>query len=445
MSKRLLVIDANSERRSALLSTLAEYHYGGTASTPDKVVSSTATSEPDVAILVDGSPEKVGEIVASRRLGKAPLLFLDPEMDDARRLAAIRSGARDALPFDVIPRLLTARLRGLVREAQSRREFERRLRAARSFGMSEPGGSFTQTKVIGYVGGSPDNLSDKIGLRLREIDVAKALEPGEDVASDAYVIPDGELAEMLLPELRARPHSRFAPVLVQTDDPREAARLFDLGAVDAVPTTASHEELSLRLRAMLTRRELEDFLRRADEASYHFAQIDAPTGLFNKNYLEAYLTTTLLSEGAREPFTLIMGDVDFFKTINDTHGHEAGDVVLKEVALRLRRNLRAVDLVARYGGEEFIIVLPGTHGDEAEFAANRIRETISDGPISISDGEEVSVTMSFGVVVGNVAQTSNSPRSRLDKLLKAADAELYSAKGAGRNCVSFGQIDVSPE
>lgn len=123
-----------------------------------------------------------------------------------------------------------------------------------------------------------------------------------------------------------------------------------------------------------------------------------------------------------------MGDIDFFKKINDTLGHGAGDVVLKEVARRLRAGVRAADVVGRYGGEEFSILLSETDPEPARATVERLRRSIADTPID-AGAASLSVTMSFGLAVRTQAGES------FEELLALADKALYRAKETGRNRV----------
>ena len=183
------------------------------------------------------------------------------------------------------------------------------------------------------------------------------------------------------------------------------------------------------------------------------AKIDPLTGLYNRRYAEVYLKDILLR--ARENgrgFTVMMMDIDHFKGVNDRLGHAAGDAVLRDVAKRIRDNLRAVDLVSRHGGEEFLVVLPDIDGNEAVIAADRLRKIVSEQPILLAESDSVSVTVSVGVAVATPEWTSVAHRisqaspqfdnpdagdPRIAALLAQADRALYAAKSAGRDCVTI--------
>ena len=160
--------------------------------------------------------------------------------------------------------------------------------------------------------------------------------------------------------------------------------------------------------------------------------IDPLTGMLNRNALHTRVAE-LTQQAAilREPVALIVGDLDNFKTINDGHGHAAGDAVLKDVAYRLRKSLRAYDLAYRLGGEEFLVVLPGAGAEQAAEVAETLRRSISDEPIA-----GLLVTISFGV------SASAPGEFQYDDVFSGADLALYRSKQDGRNRV---RVSAAPQ
>ncbi|WP_039073368.1 diguanylate cyclase [Bacillus sp. MSP13] len=165
------------------------------------------------------------------------------------------------------------------------------------------------------------------------------------------------------------------------------------------------------------------------------AHFDFLTGIYNRRKFEV-ITKSLYEQAANNPhfqFALIYIDIDHFKTINDQYGHHEGDQVLKELGSRLKLSIRNTDPAARIGGEEFAVLLPNCTLDKAVKIAKRIRRNVSDTPIALTNGEELSVTISLGT-----AHYPNNTK-RPESLTILADQMLYKAKETGRNKVCFSE------
>ena len=171
---------------------------------------------------------------------------------------------------------------------------------------------------------------------------------------------------------------------------------------------------------------------RLSQRLHELSTLDGLTRQLNHRVIYGRLTEEL--ERARRykyPLSVVLCDFDHFKDINDTHGHLAGDAVLREGAGVLRRCLRSTDLLGRYGGEEFLAVLPQVDLSAARQAAERLRQGLESCPVRLADGREVRMTASFGVADRD--EISGPPSS--DLLVSLADRRLYEAKAAGRNRV----------
>ncbi|MCH8536319.1 MAG: GGDEF domain-containing protein [Alkalimonas sp.] len=156
----------------------------------------------------------------------------------------------------------------------------------------------------------------------------------------------------------------------------------------------------------------------------HQANTDALTGQLNRHALNKALGELVVKgERRKTTFSLLMMDIDFFKPINDNHGHDVGDKALQHVATCISNQLREWDLCARFGGEEFIVLLPSTNTDEAMAVAERIRKAVESTPL---DKPQLSMTISIGV-------TAYAPGMNAEMILKAADNGVYEAKENGRN------------
>jgi len=166
------------------------------------------------------------------------------------------------------------------------------------------------------------------------------------------------------------------------------------------------------------------------ESMYSAAVRDGLTEVYNRAYLRARLTQELATAAdGGTPLSVVMLDLDHFKTVNDTWGHAAGDQVLRTVAQRLQASVREDDILARYGGEEFVLVLPQTGLKPALRVAERLRHSIESEPV-LHKGQWIPVTASLGV-----ATTTKERVTPSEELVAQADANLYRAKTDGRNCV----------
>lgn len=167
---------------------------------------------------------------------------------------------------------------------------------------------------------------------------------------------------------------------------------------------------------------------------YEMATQDRMSGLFVHHYFK----NALFNEFSRAkrygtPLSLIMMDIDFFKKVNDTYGHQRGDVVIQQIAHLIRDGIRDIDIAARYGGEEFTIILPETGIEAAQTVAERLRESIADFPFATHDDTSLHITASFGI--STVRKTTASS----EELIEEADRALYQSKRNGRNQVSRGK------
>lgn len=175
--------------------------------------------------------------------------------------------------------------------------------------------------------------------------------------------------------------------------------------------------------------ELEGKLVKYNDSLKIQANTDQLTGLFNRRRAIEYLNE-LIHNTQEGTFSLCIGDVDFFKKVNDVYGHDAGDEVLKAISHKMEEGLRKETFIARWGGEEFLIVFPGVNGDEAWSGLERLRKNIEKSPIKIANGQEISITMTFGL-------TEYDFGSDIDTSIKDADEKLYQGKESGRNKVVY--------
>jgi two-component system cell cycle response regulator len=208
-------------------------------------------------------------------------------------------------------------------------------------------------------------------------------------------------------------------------------RGLELGVHDFLFRPVDRNELLARVKTQVKRKRYADRLRDGVQTSIEMAVTDQLTGLHNRRYLETHFSG-LFDESAMRArdLSVLMLDIDKFKLVNDTYGHDAGDEVLKEFANRVKDATRIVDVVARLGGEEIVVVLPETGLQAAAAVAERIRSHIEAQPFAIYSGtSQITVTVSIGVASRRAGDQSPA------QMLKRADEALYRAKGGGRNRV----------
>jgi diguanylate cyclase (GGDEF)-like protein len=260
--------------------------------------------------------------------------------------------------------------------------------------------------------------------------------------------PDLILLDVMMPgidgievarQIKANKSLPFIPIIMQTalDATENKVEGLEAGADDYITKPIDFAELKARLLSMLRIKRLQEALEEREkellevnERLRHMSQTDALTGLDNRRHLNERIDE-MFSHALRlnEPFSLVMCDLDKFKSVNDTFGHQAGDEVLRQLALILRDEAREIDRVGRYGGEEFMLLLPGTVLDAAVTFAERVRKRIEANTFSFPGGT-LTRTASFGV--------AGWPHPRIgqcDDLVRTADDALYVAKETGRNKV----------
>jgi diguanylate cyclase (GGDEF)-like protein len=161
---------------------------------------------------------------------------------------------------------------------------------------------------------------------------------------------------------------------------------------------------------------------------------DELTQLFNRRHFHARLDEEIgRARRYDHPLSLLMMDIDHFKSVNDRYGHQAGDEVLRAIGGILKSNMRSADIVARYGGEEFVVLLPETEKERARVTADKLRVTIERYPFTLADRAPFNVTASFGVSSLDITDKNNADIA--DRMVKMADDAMYQAKQAGRNRV----------
>jgi diguanylate cyclase (GGDEF)-like protein len=237
----------------------------------------------------------------------------------------------------------------------------------------------------------------------------------------------------VLRRLRADPRSSDTPVVFLSGRAlaSDVVEAFGLGAHDYLRKPFAPTELEARVDAAIQIYRLQAELRQANTELDLQARTDSLTGLWNRRHLQHQLEVRDASaRGRGESFVVLMVDIDRFKAINDTYGHEEGDKVLRQVASCLQSSVRPDDVVGRWGGEEFLLILPRTHLAAAMVVGARICARVRENYIDVGGSRPVRVTVSVGVAVSTSFHGSGP-----DDVARAADQALYDAKALGRDQV----------
>jgi two-component system cell cycle response regulator len=236
----------------------------------------------------------------------------------------------------------------------------------------------------------------------------------------------------LCSQLRSLDRTRNVPVLAisEGDSNARLVRGLEIGINDYLMRPIDKNELLARVRTQIRKKRYTERLRDNVQLSIEMAVTDPLTGLHNRRYMESHLGSLLEQAVSRKkPLTVLVLDIDYFKAINDTHGHDVGDDVLREFSFRIKKSIRGIDLACRYGGEEFVVIMPETDLSVATMVAERLRRRIATEPFPIQNGSRsIEVTISVGISALGKDDTAAN-------ILKRADAALYRAKRDGRNRV----------
>jgi two-component system cell cycle response regulator len=452
MTARILVVDdvlPNIKLLEARLS--AEYFDVLRATSGPEALSICAQGRCDIVLLDVMMPGMDGFEVC-RRLksdlltAHIPVVMVTALDQPADRVRGLDVGADDFLTKPVDEIALLARVRSLARLKVMVDELRTRAATSASLGVGEAALHTLSASVengrILVVDDRPASAERTTGILggVHHVDVEadpqEALFRGAEGGYDLFVISLGlqnSDALRLCSQIRSLERTRNLPVLLiaETEDRARILRGLDLGVNDYLVRPIDRNELVARVRTQLRRKRYADSLRDNVQAAIEMAIIDQLTGLNNRRYLESHLAT-LLDQAAHtgRPLSLMILDIDHFKAVNDAHGHDAGDGILKGFSARVRKAVRTADLVCRLGGEEFVVVMPDTPIAVATRIAERIRTVIEAEAFPLDeDGGAIPVTVSIGLA-------DRGTEANPDALFKRADRALYASKASGRNRVT---------
>jgi two-component system, cell cycle response regulator len=451
MTARVLVVDDLIPNIKLLEARLtAEYFDVVTATNGPDALKICEKGDCDIVLLDVMMPGMDGFEVCRKLKGNPSTLHLPVVMvtaldQTADRVRGLEAGADDFLTKPIDEIALIARVRSLARLKFVVDELRNRAATSANLGVTEAMRHALDDGVGGRVLLVDDraNSSQKICSALRglydvdiNIDAHEALFRATEQDYQVVIVSLG-LARFdglrLCSQLRSVDRTRHTPLLILADleDRQRILRGLDLGVNDYLIRPIDRNELIARVKTQVRHKRYADSLRSNLQAAIELAVVDPLTGLNNRRYLEPHLAALLDQAALRgRPVSVMMLDIDHFKQVNDTHGHDAGDQLLRSFSARVKRSVRGADLMCRLGGEEFVVVMPDTNLATAQIVGERIRTAVAGTPFPIDNGaEKIQITVSIGV--------ADSPGAEIPAaLLKRADQALYVSKNGGRNRVT---------
>ncbi|MEI2301703.1 PleD family two-component system response regulator [Ensifer sp. MJa1] len=450
MTARILVVDdvpANVKLLEARL--LAEYFDVLTANDGYAALALCEKTPIDLVLLdimmpgLDGF-EVCERLKASPKTAHIPVVMVTALDQPSDRVRGLKAGADDFLTKPVNDLQLMSRVKSLVRLKNVSDELRLRAQTAQTIGLEDVGRADRPDE--------PGNVLLVDGRGSSQERLQRALKPIADVS----VISDPQAALFeaaennfdlvivnanfddydplrLCSQLRSLERTRFIPILLIAEQGSDemVVRALDLGVTDYLMRPVDPNELIARSMTQIRRKHCNDRLRASVQQTIELAVTDGLTGMYNRRYFDTHLKLLMDRAAARgRPLSICMTDIDRFKQVNDTYGHDVGDDVLREFANRIRTTVRGADLACRFGGEEFIVVMPDTSAEMAAGVAERLRTIIESLPFPIAQEDgPLKITASMGIA------TLRPGSDTAEALLKRADTALYQAKHEGRNRV----------
>ncbi len=450
MSARILIVDDLEANRRLLEARLtADYYDVLMASRGEEAVQLAKRERPDLILMDVMRPGGIDGYEACRRLKAMPetrhipVVILTTLDDRDNKVRGLQAGAEEFLtkPFDDVQ--LMARVKSLL----ALKVVIDELRAREANG-----------KRLGVIGEDirPDPVDrhrvfagnvlvvDDNATQIKGINAALGVEHRVVVLGSEEPLGAPDLCVVsvtaksfdgfrVIARMRSGEPTRHLPILaiVESDDQTRAVRALELGAHDIIVRPIDEDEITARARTLMRRKRYMDALRTRLDQGLELAITDQLTGLYNRRFLFGQLAPLVQrAQCGGENVSVMTIDIDHFKRCNDTFGHDVGDAVLREFAVRVGSNTRPSDFACRLGGEEFVVIMPRTNGDTACLAAERLRRSICAAPFVIpGQPESLEITVSIGVACSEGADDS------AESVLKRADEGLYEAKRAGRNRV----------
>lgn len=452
MTARVLVVDDVPPNVKLLEAKLtSEYFDVLTAFSGPEALDVISREHPDIILLDVMMPGMDGFEVCRRiksdpATAHIPVVMVTALDQPSDRVAGLEAGADDFLTKPVQDLALFARVRSLVRLKVMMDELRNREATGATMGWESEEEVAIQMAEAAYgsilVVDEQERVLERIAKALSDVGDLTFIAGGDDAAERAreknfdLIIVSLTMRNTdglrVCSKLRSFEETRHVPILVMVDDgnTKLLVRALEMGVNDYVVRPVDRMEFLARVKTQLKRKKYADQLWENFHLSMQLATTDAVTGLYNRHYLTSHMDTRMqAAHNSGKPLSVMMMDIDHFKVVNDTHGHAIGDIVLKEFANRVAKNIRGVDLAARYGGEEFVVMMPETPTDWAYMIADRLREEVCENLFEVGlDAGPIGISVSIGVATSEKGQSPS-------QLLEEADKALYTAKANGRNKV----------
>ena len=453
MTARVLVVDDLEPNVKLLEAKLrAEYFDVLGAYSGVEAIDTAVQEQPDIILLdvmmpgMDGF-ETCRRLKASPETMHIPVVMVTALDQQADRVAGLEAGADDFLTKPVEDLALFARVRSLTRLKMMTDELRARYATGKGLGVVDNidvEEDLEEARLL-IIDDNEEQverltaaLADEKYTIDHELDPEVAMARARAGSYDLLIV-NLSIEAMdplrLCSSIRSFEETRLTPILavVRQGDTRKLVRALDIGVNDYLTRPVDKNELTARAATQLRRKRYVDQLRSSFQTSLEMAVTDSLTGLYNRRYLASHLSAMFdRAFWTGRPLSVMILDIDFFKQVNDTYGHDVGDKVLQDFAERISGTVRGIDLACRYGGEEFLIAMPDTDLAFASVVAERLRQEIASQKFVLNGGrDELAVTVSVGL-----ASTETGPEDdNAQKLIKRTDEALYEAKTAGRNRV----------
>ncbi len=445
MTANILVVD-DLERNVKLLEAKlrSEYYNVFSANGGAQALEALKKYKIDVVLLdvmmpgMDGF-ETCEKIKSDPETMHVPVLMVTALSDPENRIKGLEAGADEFLTKPLNDSALFARVKSLTRMKTVIDELKLRNDTNKQLGESlvdfREDVSDSEISIINDDPIQAKNIAKILENLTKHIKITKTF---KELTDETNYIPDLIIISSHLEEedplrisaaVRSEENFKRACLMLSAEEENIhlVIKAMELGINDYFICPVDESELVARVKTQLKRKKYQDDLRNALENSASLSLKDGLTGLFNRRYFDVHIRQLMKkSDKENRPLWLLMYDIDHFKTVNDTYGHQAGDAVLKQFAEALKNTFRVTDLISRYGGEEFCVLLYDLREEETLNLAERTRKVVEESKFKLPDSQIINKTVSIGLTCYKNGET-------VEAFIERSDKALYEVKNGGRN------------